>query len=152
MKKKTATETNSITETLSRLLADTYILYLKTQNCHWNVAGIQFFSLHKMFEEQYISLANAVDQIAERLRALNTAAPGSLSQFLKLTSLKEITKPLDTVKMLKELLNDHESLSEAISGALCLTKTDTDEVTIDLLIQRKAAHEKTAWMLRSSLA
>lgn len=151
MKKSVTSDVGSITEVLSHLLADTYILYLKTQNCHWNVAGIQFFSLHKMFEEQYNSLANAVDQIAERLRALNITAPGSLSQFLKLTSLKEITKPLDTTKMLKELLHDHESLSEAISNALRLTKEE-DEVTMDLLIQRKAEHEKTAWMLRSSLA
>jgi len=151
MKKKANTTQASITAALSRLLADTYILYLKTQNCHWNVAGVQFFSLHKMFEEQYNALANAVDQLAERIRALNTLAPGSLSQFLKLTSLKEITKPLDTVKMLKELLNDHESLSASISHALQLTKQEEDEVTMDLLIQRKAEHEKTAWMLRSSL-
>lgn len=152
MRKKTNANNHPVAETLSHLLADTYILYLKTQNCHWNVAGIQFFSLHKMFEEQYNSLANAVDQIAERLRALQIIAPGSLSQFLQLTSLKEITKPLDTSKMLKELLNDHESLSSAISDALRITKQEDDEVTMDLLIQRKAEHEKTAWMLRSSLA
>lgn len=151
MKNKTKS-LSSITESLTHLLADTYTLYLKTQNCHWNVAGIQFFSLHKMFEEQYNSLAQAVDQLAERLRALNTMAPGSLSQFLQLTSLKEITKPLDTMKMLKELLHDHEALSASISVALQLTKQEDDEVTMDLLIQRKAEHEKTAWMLRSSIS
>ena len=149
---KNKTKSGSVTESLAHLLADTYTLYLKTQNCHWNVAGIQFFTLHKMFEEQYNSLATAVDQLAERLRALNTMAPGSLAQFLQLTSLKEITKPLDTIKMLKELLHDHEALSASISTALQLTKQEDDEVTMDLLIQRKAEHEKTALMLRSSLA
>src|SRR5579871_5868605 len=98
--KKSQKQSNAIiTESLSCLLADTYILYLKTQYCHWNVEGIQFFSLHKMFEEQYNSLAMAVDKLAERLRSLKTLAPGSLSQYLKMTSLKEITKPLDTAKM-----------------------------------------------------
>ncbi|OGT44593.1 MAG: hypothetical protein A3F42_05695 [Gammaproteobacteria bacterium RIFCSPHIGHO2_12_FULL_37_34] len=146
-----STGNKQLIDGLSHLLADTYILYVNTQNCHWNVVGPQFFSFHKMFEEQYQALANATDDIAERLRALKVFAPASLHAFLKLASIKGIEDHLNAEKMLRKLFADHTSLAESIFKLFGIAEQCGDEVTLDLLIQRKTAHDKTAWMLRSSL-
>lgn len=148
----TTTKKNTLViDALAQLLADTYILYLKTQNFHWNVTGENFFTLHKLFEEQYTSLAAAIDEIAERLRALNTRAPGSFSQFSKLTSLEESQGPLSADKMLRTLCHDHEHLSKNIAALFPILEQSQDEVTLDLFIGRKSEHDKIVWMLKSTL-
>jgi len=140
-----------IADELTHFLADTYALYLKTQNFHWNVKGPHFYSLHKMFEEQYQELAAAVDEIAERIRALGSYTPASFSQFASLSSLKEATSEINAENMIQKLLKDHEAMMN--HSAMIITKAQKvhDESTADLLIQRQKAHEKTAWMLKSSL-
>ncbi|HSW68711.1 MAG TPA: DNA starvation/stationary phase protection protein [Gammaproteobacteria bacterium] len=142
--------TTQMTEGLSKLLADTYTLYLKTQNFHWNVTGPLFHSLHKMFEEEYIELAAAVDEIAERIRALGANAPASFSDFLKLTSIKEETSTPSAAEMVKKLLADHEAVVEHLHSLMPVAQELSDEATLDLLITRTEVHQKTAWMLRSS--
>ena len=136
---------------LSRLLADTYTLYLKTHNYHWNVTGPQFTSLHTLFEEQYTELATAVDVIAERIRALGEFAPGSYQAFAKLTEIKEETEVPDAQNMLKNLLESHEVIIRHARELLQTDAIETDEVSGDLLTQRMEFHEKNAWMLRSLL-
>ena len=140
-----------IADELAHFLADTYVLYLKTQNFHWNVKGPQFYFLHKMFEEQYQALALAVDEIAERIRSLGGYAPASFSQFSNLSSLKEVTTELNAETMIQKLLKDHEIMINHIATIISKTQKAQDEGTTDLLIQRLKEHEKTAWMLRSSL-
>lgn len=140
-----------MTDGLSQLLANTYIVYVQTQNFHWNVVGTHFYSYHKMFEEQYNQLADAIDVIAERIRSLKTVAPASLRDFLKLTTLKEAEGKLDALAMIKALLLSHEAISAHIVSLFEIAKECNDEVTLDLLIVRKAEHEKISWMLRSSL-
>ena len=140
-----------ITEGLSRLLADTYTLYLKTHNYHWNVTGPMFQTLHLMFETHYTELAVAVDDIAERIRALGERAPGSYLEFSKLTSIpedKEVPKARD---MIANLLTAHETLLRTARNAFPKAEKGGDEATVDLLTQRIQLHEKTAWMLRSLL-
>ena len=140
-----------ISEELAHFLADTYMLYLKTQNFHWNVRGPSFYSLHKMFEEQYVELAAATDELAERMRALGAIAPGTFSEFLKLTSLQEDRGDLKAEEMIKKLFKDHELLASHALHILEKAQQAEDEATVDLLIQRIAIHQKTAWMLKSSL-
>jgi len=140
-----------ISEELGHFLADTYALYLKTQNFHWNVTGPLFYTLHKMFEEQYIELASAVDEIAERIRSLGGHTPASFSQFSQLTSLKEEKEKVEATKMVEKLLNDHETLAQHAAHLIATAQTAGDEGTADLLIQRLKVHEKFTWMLRSSL-
>lgn len=139
-----------ITEGLSKLLASTYTLYLKTQNFHWHVTGPLFHSLHRMFEEQYTELATAVDTLAERIRSLGAAAPATFTQFLKLSSIHEETGMLTSLDMVHKLLNDHEKVIEELQALMPLAQKKSDEATLDLLIQRTETHQKTAWMLRSS--
>ena len=141
----------SIAEGLSRLLADSYLLYLKTHNFHWNVTGPQFESLHLLFETQYTELANAIDEIAERIRALGAFAPASLATYLKLASIKEEEGHPDATGMLKQLVADHEAVSKTARSLFPLLDDAQDEATADLLTQRLSLHEKTAWMLRSHL-
>lgn len=143
--------TQKVADELTHLLADTYILYLKTQNFHWNVTGPNFHSLHLMFEEQYNELANAVDLIAERIRALKCTTPASFSHFLKLTSLKEENDVPTAKDMLKQLFKDHETITHHANTILAKAQKAQDEGTMDLLIERIRAHEKTAWMLKSTL-
>lgn len=145
------THATKVTEGLAKLLADTYTLYLKTQNFHWHVTGPHFHSLHKMFEEEYVQLAAAVDEIAERIRSLNHPAPASFAEFLKLTSIKENVKTPSANDMVKQLLNDHETIVKHIADMLPIAQHMKDEATLDLLINRTEEHEKTAWMLRSSV-
>lgn len=141
----------AIAEGLSRLLADTYTLYLKTHNFHWNVTGPMFNTLHLMFEQQYTELAAAVDEIAERIRALGVHAPGSYAQFADLTSIKEETGVPSAKDMIAQLVKDQETVVRTARQIFPLAEEASDEPTADLLTQRMQIHEKTAWMLRSML-
>lgn len=140
-----------VVQELSTLQADTYVLYVKTQNFHWNVVDPRFHSLHEFFEEQYEELAEAVDVIAERIRALDEKAPGSMREYLELTRLEESKNTLSAGEMLKALLHDHESLIQALRIAIDQTAKLGDQGSSDLCINRIRAHEKTAWMIRSHL-
>ena len=141
-----------IAEGLSRLLADTYTLYLKTHNFHWNVTGPMFQTLHLMFEQQYNELALAVDTIAERIRALGYAAPGTYGAYSKLTSIPE-TEGVPTAKeMIALLVEGQETVVKTARKLMPVVDAASDEVSADLLTQRMQVHEKTAWMLRSLLA
>lgn len=142
---------SKIADELSHFLADTYVVYLKTQNFHWNVTGPNFAALHKLFEEQYQQLADAVDVIAERIRALGETAPASLSEFQKLTSIKEETGTPSAENMLRKLAKDHEVLVEHANIVFTKAEKAADQATMDLLIERIREHEKTIWMLKSSL-
>ena len=133
------------------MLADSYTLLGKTHGFHWNVVGPQFHSLHEMFEEQYRDLQDAVDEIAERIRALGFLAPGSLSQFLKLTTIKDELEAPKAQDMLRELVEDNETVVRACRGVVRICHDADDTVTEDLMNQRLRAHEKAAWMLRASL-
>lgn len=140
-----------IAEGLSVLLADTYTLYLKTHNFHWNVTGPMFQTLHLMFEQQYNELALAVDEIAERIRALGFTAPGSYSAYAKLTSISESTEVPSATEMIKELVEGQEAVVRTARSIFPSADEAHDEPTADLLTQRMQIHEKTAWMLRSLL-
>jgi len=144
-------QTRPIVADLKTLLANTYVLYVKTQNFHWNVEDPRFHSLHVFFEEHYKELADAVDLIAERIRVLREKTPASLAAFLELTTLNEAGDDLDTQEMLRELLHDHENISVWLRGRIEPTQKLGDEGTADLMIERLRAHEKAAWMLRSHL-
>ncbi len=144
-------ERKAISEGLSRLLADSYTLYLKTHNFHWNVEGPQFNTLHLMFMGQYTEMWNALDLIAERIRALGHYAPGSYKQFSDLTSIEESDKVPTANEMLKQLLNGHEAVARTAREIFPAAEKGNDEGTLDLLTQRIQLHEKTAWMLRSML-
>jgi starvation-inducible DNA-binding protein len=141
----------AIAEGLSRLLADTYTLYLKTHNFHWNVTGPQFNSLHLMFEGQYTELALAVDLIAERIRALGEPAPGSYSAFAKLSTIKEADGVPNATDMVRILAEDQLAVVRTARSVFPLADAAHDEPTADLLTQRMQVHEKTAWMLRANL-
>jgi len=141
-----------IAQGLSRLLADTYTLYLKTHNFHWNVTGPMFQTLHLMFEQQYNELALAVDLIAERIRALGHPAPGTYAEFAKLTSIKEPKGVPRAEDMIRELVAGQEAVVKTARSVFPLVEKVNDEPSADLLTQRMQVHEKTAWMLRSLLA
>jgi starvation-inducible DNA-binding protein len=140
-----------IAEGLSRLLADTYTLYLKTHNYHWNVTGPLFNTLHAMFETQYTELAVAVDEIAERIRALGFPAPGSYAAFAELTSIREETGQPTAEQMIEQLVIGQEAVARTAREVFPLADAAHDEPTADLLTQRMQLHEKNAWMLRSML-
>ncbi len=144
-------ERKKIADGLSHLLADTYTLYLKTHNYHWNVEGPMFQTLHTMFELQYTELALAVDLIAERIRALGHYAPGSYAQYAKLSSIKEETGVPGAQDMIKDLVKGNEAVSKTARAIFPVVEKSSDEPTADLLTQRMQVHEKTAWMLRSLL-
>ncbi len=137
---------------LSRLLADSYILYLKTHNFHWNVEGPMFNTLHQMFMDQYTELWNALDLIAERIRSLGFYAPGSYKKYSSLSSIAEAEETLSANNMIKQLLDGHEAVAKTIRSIFPLAEAGSDEASLDLLTQRLQVHEKTAWMLRSLLA
>lgn len=140
-----------IAEGLSRLLADTYTLYLKTHNFHWNVTGPMFQTLHLMFETQYTELALAVDLIAERIRALGFPAPGTYSEFTKLSSIEETSGVPKADEMIRLLVAGQEAVARTARSIFPIADQANDEPTADLLTQRLQVHEKTAWMLRSLL-
>jgi starvation-inducible DNA-binding protein len=141
----------TIVDGLSRLLADTYTLYLKTHNFHWNVTGPMFQTLHLMFETQYTELAAAVDLIAERIRALGSFAPGTYSDFARLSSVKEPDGVPSAQDMIRQLVQDQEAVVRTARSIFNAVEKASDEPTADLLTQRMQVHEKTAWMLRSLL-
>jgi starvation-inducible DNA-binding protein len=140
-----------ITTGLAKLLANTYTLYLESQNFHWHVTGPRFHSLHTMFEEEYKELALAVDEIAERIRALGAEAPATLTRFLNLTDLEEVSQTPSSEAMVKKLLTDHEIVITQLQKFMPVAQQANDEGTLDLLIKRMEIHQKVAWMLRSSL-
>lgn len=141
----------AIAEGLSHLLADTYTLYLKTHNFHWNVTGPMFQTLHLMFETQYNELALAVDLIAERIRALGYPAPGTYGEYAKLSSIKETAGVPKAEKMIELLVEGQEAVVRTAREVFPVVEKVNDEPTADLLTQRMQVHEKTAWMLRSLL-
>ena len=146
-----ARDRKDIADGLSHLLADSYTLYLKTHNFHWNVTGPMFNTLHLMFEAQYTELATAVDTIAERIRALGHPAPGSYKDFAKLSSIKEASDVPDAKTMIKQLVDGQEAVVRTARQVFPTAEKAGDEPTCDLLTQRMQTHEKTAWMLRSML-
>jgi starvation-inducible DNA-binding protein len=146
-----ARDRKAIAAGLSRLLADSYTLYLKTHNYHWNVKGPMFNTLHLMFEQQYTELALAVDLIAERIRALGFPAPGSYRDFAKLTSIREETGVPKATDMIRRLLEGQEAVVRTARGVFPDAERAGDEPTADLLTQRMQVHEKNAWMLRAML-
>jgi len=141
----------AIAVALARLLADSYTLYLKTQNFHWNVTGPMFSTLHLMFEQQYTELALAVDLIAERIRALGHPAPGSYFQFAELSSVAEETSVPAAEAMVQQLVVGQETVARTVRNAFSIAEHANDQATLDLLTQRLQVHEKNAWMLRSLL-
>jgi starvation-inducible DNA-binding protein len=144
-------ERRKIADGLSRLLADTYTLYLKTHNFHWNVKGPMFQTLHLMFETQYNELALAVDLIAERIRALGFPAPGTYSAYARLSSIPETEGVPEATEMIRLLVAGQEAVVRTARGIFPVVEKSNDEPTADLLTQRMQVHEKTAWMLRSLL-
>lgn len=140
-----------IAEGLARLLADSYTLYLKTHNFHWNVTGPMFSTLHALFEEHYTELATAVDEIAERIRALGVAAPGSYQQFSQLSSIEEETGVPTAEEMIAQLTQGQEAVIRTARSIFPVVDAAHDEPSADLLTQRMQIHEKNAWMLRSLL-
>jgi starvation-inducible DNA-binding protein len=141
----------AIVKGLSELLANTYTLYLKTHNFHWNVTGPMFQTLHDMFEQQYTELADAVDLIAERIRALGSPAPGTYTEFARLSSIKEPDGVPPADEMIRQLVQDQETVTRIARRMFKAVDETNDEPTADLLTQRMQVHEKTAWMLRSLL-
>jgi starvation-inducible DNA-binding protein len=141
----------AVAEGLSHLLADTYTLYLKTHNFHWNVTGRMFRTLHTMFEEQYKELAGAVDVIAERIRALGHFAPATYRQFLDLSSVTEASDVPAAEEMIRQLVEGQETVVRTSRAVFAAAEGAGDQVTQDLLADRMQIHEKTAWMLRSLL-
>jgi starvation-inducible DNA-binding protein len=142
----------NIVHGLSRVLADSYTVYLKTHSYHWNVVGPMFHSLHTMFMEEYMELALAVDDIAERIRALGSPAPGTYRQFSELAVVREDTDLPGAPEMIRRLVAAHEATSRTIREVLPIAEGAPDQVSTDLLVRRLDVHEKTAWMLRSMLA
>ena len=145
------TDRKEVAEGLSRLLADSYTLYLKTHSFHWNVTGPMFQTLHLMFETQYNELALAVDLIAERIRALGLPAPGSYKQYAKLTTIEEADGTPPAREMIRQLVLGQEAVVRTARTVFGAAEKAGDDASVDLLTQRIQLHEKTAWMLRSLL-
>lgn len=141
----------TISKALSQVLADSYMVYIKSHNYHWNVTGHMFHSLHELFEEQYTELADAIDEIAERIRALGFRAPGTTREFNELSNIEEDTSTPKALDMVRNLAEDHEKVIRDCRKALKPAESADDEVTIDLLVERMEAHSQAAWMLRSIL-
>jgi len=148
----TEQQREAIAQGLGRLLADTYTLYLKTHGFHWNVTGPMFQTLHLLFETQYTELADAVDNIAERIRALGVFAPSSFSKYRELSTIQEETGVPNATDMIAQLLAGHEAIVRTARDIFPLVDSARDEPTADLLTNRMQIHEKTAWMLRSLIA
>jgi len=140
-----------IAESLSKMLADSYILYLKTHNFHWNVTGPMFQTLHILFMQQYTELWNALDLIAERIRALGHPAPGSYKRYVELSTIKEEDGVPSAHDMIRQLLEGHEIVIQTARRVFPAAEQAGDQATMDLLTQRLQLHEKTAWMLRALL-
>lgn len=141
---------SEVVDKLSILLADTYALYLKTQNYHWHVKGPQFKSLHELFEMQYRELAEAVDEVAERLLITGHKAPATFKDYERLKRIKDGDSSLSANKMVSELAKDHDTLVQDLNQSMALAQKMSDEGTVNLLANRISAHEKARWMLRAS--
>ncbi|MDM7859405.1 Dps family protein [Alteromonas sp. ASW11-36] len=139
----------AVAEGLKRLLADSYTLYLQTHNFHWNVTGPRFRDLHAFFEEQYTELAQAVDEIAERIRTLGVLAPGTYKAFAELSTVKEVEETPDAEEMVRILTVAHESVVKTCRSVLKVAQEADDESSLALISDRMSIHEKAAWMLRS---
>jgi len=146
-----AEQRSLIVQALSKLLADTYVLYLKTHSFHWNVEGPMFQTLHQMFMEQYTEIWNAIDLIAERIRSLGEYAPGTYREYARLTRIKETEGVPRAEEMIKLLIEGQEAVVRTAREALEVAEEANDQPTLDLLTQRMQIHEKNAWMLRSLL-
>lgn len=133
------------------ILSDTYLLMTKTQSCHWNIEGMNFYSLHLLFEQQYQELFEALDEIAEHIRTFGRLAPGSFQQFMQLTQLQEMPAPTDSRSMLEHLYRDHKAIAESLRAGINLAEEEQEAATSDLYTQRLRAHNKMAWMLKSHL-
>jgi starvation-inducible DNA-binding protein len=144
-------QNKAVVDALERLLADSYTLYLKTHSYHWNVTGPMFTTLHGLFETHYTELALAVDEIAERIRALGAPAPGSYTQFMKRASVKEDQGVPAATQMIRNLVADQEAVTAAARAVVESAQAASDEATMDLGVRRMQVHEKNAWMLRSHL-
>ena len=142
---------SKVMEELSRLLADSYTLYLKTHNFHWNVTGPMFTTLHALFMTQYTELLLAVDEIAERIRTLGARAPGSYPEFAALTAVKEAKGNVAATQMVRQLTADQATVAETAQRVVAAAQAARDEATADLGIRRIQVHQKNAWMLRSHL-
>jgi len=147
----TAEQRGAIVQGLSRLLADTYVLYLKTHSFHWNVEGPMFQTLHQMFMVQYTETWNAIDLIAERIRSLGEYAPGTYREYARLTRIKETEGVPRAEEMIRLLIEGQEAVVRTAREALSVADEGNDQPTLDLLTQRMQVHEKNAWMLRSLL-
>ena len=143
--------TSPVVEQLSGLLANSNVLYVKTHNYHWNVIGPMFSTLHMLFETQYTELALAVDEIAERIRALGAYAPGSLAAFTELATVREETGHPDAVQMIRNLLSDQEAVVAVAQNVIKTAEVAGDQASADLATRRMDIHQKNAWMLRSHL-
>lgn len=146
-----ADDRSEVTEALTKVLADSYAVYLKTHGFHWNVRGPEFFSYHNLLEQQYRELWEALDEIAERIRALGEFAPQGYAAFANLTAIKDGSPETAAPDMLRELMRDHETVIATGRQAIEIADEHGDDVTVDLITQRLAAHEKAAWMLRATL-
>jgi starvation-inducible DNA-binding protein len=146
-----ANQRQEIAEGLGRLLADSYVLYAKTHGFHWNVTGPMFTSFHALFMEQYTELWTALDEIAERIRALGVVAPMGGRRYSELSSIEETSEPPEALAMVAELVRGHEAVARTARGVLPLAEAAGDGPTADLLNARLHIHEKTAWMLRAIL-
>lgn len=146
-----ATDLKKINEGLAHATAETFTLYVKTQGYHWNVVGPTFHSLHMLFEEQYIELRDAADELAERMRALGGIAPGSFTEFQKLAGIKDYEPAADATDMVSILTGDHELAARTLRPLVDVADEAGDSATADLITARLAAHEKHAWMLRSTI-
>ena len=147
----TAEQRGEVAAALTKLLADSYAVYLKTHGYHWNVRGPNFSSLHAMFEEQYREMWEALDEIAERVRALGEFAPQGYAAFANLTGIKDGNPERSAPEMVEELMRDHEELIATARAALKVADDVDDQPTVDMITERLAAHEKFAWMLRATL-
>jgi starvation-inducible DNA-binding protein len=145
------TREKPVIDALERLLADSYTLYLKTHNFHWNVSGPMFTTLHTLFETEYTELALAVDEIAERLRALGAHAPGSYVEFGRITAIKEAVGVPPATEMVRQLVHDQVLVAQAAQAVIKAAQRAGDDATADLAVRRTQVHEKNAWMLRSHL-
>ncbi len=141
---------NQTVAILEKVLADSYTLMLKTQNYHWNVVGENFKPLHELFGAQYEEIFEAIDEIAERIRALGSKVDGSFENFQKLSEIKKGDKNADAKTMIKNLISDHEALIKSLNSGIKIAQGEGDEGTADMFIGRIQAHEKAAWMLSSS--
>lgn len=138
-----------VTQMLAQVLSNTYVLYVKTQNFHWNVVDPRFYSLHLLFEKQYEELADALDDLAERIRMIGGKAPGSMQEFQQLATLEEGSSNTSGDEMIQQLMEDHTVMADAIRASIASANDLGDDGTADLLVQRLRSHEKSSWMLRS---